>query len=137
MYYGTPLARIAEQSITILHRSRKSPAWSWQVSRTYLIIPREPRCWPKCVPARRTAPHSTRCTGERGNAAGAHFRRNPLGTTGYYEIGSRRSGAIHSYKWLLRQQHRSPLVNSEQPVKHNAQNKTGGYRNHIGHLIDR
>ena len=50
------------------------------LTRTYLIIPREPRCCPKCVPARRRAKHSTRRTGKRGNAAGAHFGRNPLGT---------------------------------------------------------
>jgi len=52
--------------------------------RTYLIINREPRCALKWLAARRDAQNSTFCTGQRRNAAGRHFRRNPLGPGDFF-----------------------------------------------------
>jgi len=50
-----------------------------EIGRTYLGIPRVSRCESTAAPARRAAQHSTRCTGQRRNAAGVGAARTPLG----------------------------------------------------------
>jgi hypothetical protein len=101
--------RLYKASLRIVIREHRiflryeNPAAMGGAIRTYLIIPREPRCCPKCVPgrsrlpasrgtctslyvARCTAPHSTRRTGKRGNTAGAHFGRNPMWTGRFWPL---------------------------------------------------
>lgn len=53
-------------------RTKRSYADYAKNNRTCLIIPREPYCCPKCVPARRAARHNTGCSGQRRNTAGMH-----------------------------------------------------------------